>query len=103
MGTKLGKKGMQFLRCSHYYYSKEDNQEYGSYYLHEKRWTTPFQLPTEPQKSLRAVVVLTLRRLDFLRPLHKIFLAGERNGNSQITCHLCPQVWALPDAKHRPE
>lgn len=63
----------------------------------------PFQPPTEPKKSFRAVMVFTLRHPNFLRPLRKIFLAGERNGNTQITYHFPPQVWALPDAKRRPK
>jgi hypothetical protein len=63
----------------------------------------PFQPTTEPKKSLGAIVVLTLRSLDFLRPLCKILLAGDRNGNIEITNHLHPQVWTLPDTERGPE
>lgn len=58
-----------------------------------------FQQPTEPKKSGGAIVVLTHHSLDFLRPLCKLLLGGNRNSNIEIPNHFHPQVWNLPDAE----
>ena len=65
----------------------------------KKRRTTSFQPPAKPKKSLGAVVVFTVRRLDFLRPLGKVLFVDDRNFNVKILNHLRPQAEILPDAE----
>lgn len=48
-------------------------------------------------------MVPTLCSLDFLRPLFKILLVGNRNHNVEIPNHLLPQARTLPDAERSPE
>lgn len=71
--------------------------------LHKEQWTASFQPTAEPKKSLREIVVLTLRSLDLLRPRCKILLAGDRHCNIEISNHFLPQVWTLPDGECGPE